>query len=103
MEFLTLQMIKQQCRVTFDYDNDLLTGYGNAAEQTIANYLHRGKKVTDMIDSLRDEYGAIPDDIYTAALMLVTNWYNHSTPVKNVQMNVVPYTFEFIIKQYIIL
>ena len=96
-------MIKQQCRVDFSYDDDLLTAYGNTAEETVAQYLGRGKKVSDMAASLTEEYGGIPESVKTAALLLVSNWYKHSVPASNASMAVVPYTFEFIIKPYILL
>lgn len=105
MKWLTLGQIKQQVRIEQDFDdeNSLLTSYGAAAEETVANLLNRGKTVDDMVASLTDEYGGIPESITNAALMLVDNWYQHRSPIDVVNMSVVPYAFDLIIKPYMVL
>ena len=105
MKWLTLEQIKQQVRIedNFDDENNLLTSYGAAAEETVANLLNRGKTVDDMVASLADEYGGTPESITNAALMLVDNWYQHRSPVDVVNMSVVPYSFDLLIKPYMIL
>lgn len=103
MEFLTLDEIKQQCRVDFDYDDALLTSYGETAEQVIVQYLGRGKTVEDMMESLTDEYGGMPAPVRQAALMLTAMWYQNQVPAKQGNMSIVPYTFDIMIKPYVIL
>lgn len=103
MEFLTLEFIKAHSRIDTDYDDELLTQYGEAAEETMAQYLNRGKTVEAMIASLTEEYGKVPSSVKNAALMLVDVWYNHRAPVSPVNMSQVPYTFDLLIKPYIIL
>lgn len=105
MKWLTLEQIKQQVRIeeNFDDENILLTSYGAAAEETVANLLNRGKTVDDMITILTVEYGGIPESITNAALMLVDNWYQHRSPIDVVNMSVVPYSFDLLIKPYMIL
>ena len=56
-----------------------------------------------MVASLTDEYGGIPESITNAALMLVDNWYQHRSPIDVVNMSVVPYAFDLIIKPYMVL
>ena len=103
MKFLQLNEIKHQCRVDFDYDDERLMAYGDTAEETMAQYLGRGKTVDAMMASLQEEYGQMPESIKTAAYMLVATWYQHNVPVTNSTMTVVPNTFEFLIKPYMIL
>ena len=103
MEFLTLEKIKHQCRVDFDYDNERLTSYGETAEETLAQYLGRGKTVEQMVASLTEEYGKVPESIKNAGLLLVAQWYQHQVPTTQANMSVVPYTFDLIIKPYILL
>lgn len=96
MNWLTLEKIKAQCRIEsgFTDEDSLLTSYGNSAESTIMNLLN--KSYCD----LTEEYGAIPDDIINASLMLVDVWYKHRSPIESVTMSLVPYTFDILIKPY---
>ena len=103
MKFLQLDEIKHQCRVDFDYDDERLIAYGNTAEETMAQYLGRGKTVDAMMASLQEEYGQMPESIKTAALMLVATWYQHQVPTSQSNMSIVPYTFDLIVKPYMIL
>lgn len=96
MNWLTLEQIKAQCRIGSDYtdEDSLLTSYGNSAESTILNLLNRS--YYDLIE----QYGAIPQDIINASLMLVDVWYQHRSPVESITMSIVPYTFDILIKPY---
>ena len=80
MNWLTLEKIKAQCRIEsgFTDEDSLLTSYGNSAESTVMNLLN--KSYCD----LTEEYGAIPDDIINASLMLVDVWYKHRSPIESV-------------------
>ena len=102
MQIISLETIKQQCRIEPDFtDEDArLTSYGTSAEETMAQYLGRGKTVTEMVASLTEEYGAVPESIKNATLMLVDNWYQHRSPIETVAMYSVPYTFDILIKPY---
>ena len=103
MEFLTIEYIKQHSRIDFDCEDSLLEVYADSAEQTLASYLNRGKKVTEMIDSLKEEYGDIPAPIFHAALMLVDISYQYRSPVSPTNVSVVPYTFDILVKPFMIL
>lgn len=96
MKWLTLERIKQQCRIETDFtlEDTLLTGYGESAESTILNHLNR------TYYDLLEQYGTIPQDIINASLMLVDVWYQHRSPVEALSMSIVPYTFDLLIKPY---
>lgn len=98
MKFLTIDYIKQHSRIDFDCEDQLLELYGDAAEETLAGLLNRGKTVEQMVTSLTEEYGQIPARCYHAALMLVEQAYNHRGPTSPTNMSVVPYTFDLLIK-----
>lgn len=96
MKWLTLEKIKQQCRIEADFtmEDTLLTGYGNSAESTILNHLNR------TYYDLTEQYGEVPQDIINASLMMVDVWYQHRSPVESLNMSIVPYTFDLLIKPY---
>lgn len=98
MKFLTLDYIKQHSRIDFDCEDELLELYGDAAEETLAGLLNRGKTVDEMVESLTEEYGDIPASCYIAGLLLVEQSYNHRGPVSPTNMSIVPYGFDIIVK-----
>ena len=100
MEYLTLQFINDHSRIDFDCDDGLLELYGDSAEDTMAQYLNRGKNATEMIASLEEQYGAIPAPIYHATLMLVDISYQYRNPISPTSISQVPYTFDLLIKPY---
>ena len=100
MKFLSLEYVKQHLRLDFDCEDSLLEMYADAAEETLAAYLNRGKTVQEMVDSLTEEYGAIPASIYQAALQLVDSGYQHRSPSSPAQMYYVLYGFDRLVKPY---
>ena len=100
MKFLTLDYIKQHSRIDDDCDDGLLELYGDSAERTICNHLNRGKKIEEMIESLVEEYGEIPADIYHAGILLVDASYNIKSPVDKYNWSPVPYAYETKVKPY---
>lgn len=96
MKWLTLEKIKQQCRIEADFtmEDALLTGYGNSAESTILNHLNR------TYYDLTEQYGEVPQDLINASLMLVDVWYQHRSPIEALSLSIVPYTFDLLIKPY---
>lgn len=96
MKWLTLEKIKQQLRIEQDFtmEDELLTGYGESAESTILNHLNR------TYYDIKEQYGEVPHDIINASLILVDVWYQHRSPVESVNLSVVPYAFDLIIKPY---
>ena len=96
MKFLTLEQIKAQCRIEEDFtlEDSKLTLYGDSAEQVVFNYCRR--QYEDFIS----EYGAIPQDVVHAALLLVTASYEHNAAVSMQNLSMVPYGFDMLIKPY---
>lgn len=103
MKILTLEYIKQHSRIDYDCEDELLGLYGDAAEVVLAQHLGRGKTVDDMVDSLTEEYGEVPASILQAGLMLVDTSYQYRSPVSQTSLYAVPYTFEFLVRPYMIL
>ena len=102
MEYLTLEYIKKHSRIDLDYEDDLLAKYGSAAEQAVAQLLNRGKTVAEMVASLTEEYGDLPDAVYQATLMLVDLGYQYRSPITPTSVNQVP-GFDILIKPYMVL
>ena len=100
MEYLTLEYIKKHSRIDFDCEDDLLELYGNSAEETMAQVLNRGKNATEMVASLTEEYGTVPDNIKHATLELVDASYLHRSPADAQQMYYVLYGFDSKVKPY---
>ena len=96
MKFLTLEQIKAQCRIEEDFtmEDSKLTLYGESAEQVIFNMCQRPYE--DFIET----YGAIPQDVVHAALLLVTASYEHNAAVSMQNLSMVPYGFDMLIKPY---
>ena len=96
MKFLTLEQIKAQCRIEEDFtlEDQKLTLYGDSAEQVIFNMCQRPYE--DFIET----YGAIPQDVVHAALLLVTASYEHNAAVSMQNLSMVPYGFDMLIKPY---
>ena len=96
MKFLTLEQIKAQCRIEEDFtlEDTKLTLYGDSAEQVIFNMCQRPYE--DFIET----YGAIPQDVVHAALLLVTASYEHNAAVSMQNLSMVPYGFDMLIKPY---
>lgn len=96
MKFLTLEQIKAQCRIEEDFtlEDTKLTLYGDSAEQVVFNMCQRPYE--DFIET----YGAIPQDVVHAALLLVTASYEHNAAVSMQNLSMVPYGFDMLIKPY---
>lgn len=100
MKFLTIEYVKQHSRIDYDCDDGLLELYCDSAEETLAQYLNRGKTVDDMVTDLEGVYGHIPAPLYHAALMLVDVSYQYRSPISPTNVSMVPYTFDLLIKPY---
>lgn len=100
MKYLSLDFVKQHSRIEYDCEDSLLELYRDAAEETLAQYLNRGKNATEMVASLKEEYGEIPAPIYQATLMLVDQSYQHRSPSSPQNMYNVSYGFDILVKPY---
>lgn len=96
MKWLTLPYIKQQLRIEPDFtlEDDMLTLYGNSAENTLLQLCNRS------YESFLDEYGEIPQDIIHATLMLVDVSYHQRSPISQYQLYAVGYAFDQKVKPY---
>jgi hypothetical protein len=92
MKFLTIDKIKQQLRLDCTCEAELLTGYGEAAEEVVLDIMGC------TYDEAVTKYGKFPQRAINAALMLVDTWYQFRTPVAERTMSVVPYTFDLLMK-----
>lgn len=101
MMFLTLAEIKAQIRITHDYEDTLLTTYGEAAESKILS--DTGYTYAELLTMSTDRTGtaAIDPKLRLAGLMLVAGWYKHREPEENLQMYSVPYAYENLISDYV--
>ena len=96
MKWLTLERIKQQCRIEQDFteEDSLLEMYGESAEEVLLNHLNRS------YEDIMQVYGRIPAPLVHASLMLVDVSYQHRSPVSPQNMSIVPYTFDILVKPY---
>ena len=99
LKWLTLPDIKAQCRIEpeFTLEDTLLTLYGCAAENALLNACRR------TVEDLIDEFGAVPDDLVVAGLLLAAHLYEHHGPTENVTLSAVPYSLDMFWKPYAIL
>lgn len=97
MKWLTLEYIKAHARITHDIENELLTSYGEVAEEAILNLLNR------TYEDLLATYGEVPKAIVQASVLLAAQWYNDREAVASAPMSAIPYNFDFILKPYIVL
>ena len=95
MKYLTLNDIKAHCRIDIDAEDSLLELYGEAAEDTVLNYI--GKTYDELIE----EYTPLPKPIVQATLMLVDTSYQYRSPISAQSMSIVPYTFDLLVKPYV--
>lgn len=97
MKWLTLEYIKKHSRIDFSEDDDLLELYGDAAEETVLNICNRS------FEDIEATYGEVPTPLFQASLMLVEVSYTQRSPVSQANMYAVPYTFNMLVKPYMIL
>lgn len=97
MKYLTLDYIKQHSRIDYDCEDEILELYANSAEDTVMNYLNRS------FEDLIEEYGQVPPAIMHATLMLVDVSYQYRSPISPQNLYTVPYTFDVLVKPYMIL
>lgn len=99
LKWLSLADIKAQCRIMTDntLEDGLLMRYGAAAEQALLNACDR------TYESLIEDFGEVPSDLYVAGLMLANHLYEHRGPTSNVSLSSIPYTLDTFWKPYAIL
>lgn len=96
MKWLTIEYIKSHSRLDYDCEDALLELYGESAEDTVLNICNISYE--DMLE----KYDGIPAAIRHASLMLVEVGYTHRNPVSPTNMSAVPYTFDMLVKPYMV-
>ena len=99
MKWLTLERVKKHLRLDASntQEDDLLQLYAPAAEDTILNLCNRS------YDCLLECYGEVPKPIQNASLLLVENQYTQRSVVSPTNLSAVPYSFDLLVKPYMIL
>ena len=97
MKYLTIEDIKAQLRLDFDCDDALLELYGQGAEDTILYLCNR------TYENLIGTYGEVPAAIRQVTLELVCSSYEHRSPASPQNLSAVPYNFDLLVKEYIVL
>jgi len=104
MKFLTLDEIKDQCRIEHDFtlEDTLLTAYGGASENTLLRICNRS--YSDLLENFGDDDGeggkVVPADFRVAALLMAKHLYEHRGPTENVSVSMVPYALDLLIKPF---
>jgi uncharacterized phage protein (predicted DNA packaging) len=94
MKWLEIDWIKAHSRIDFDCEDELLTLYGESAEDTVLNVIARS--YTEVIEL----YGEVPKPLYVASLMLVEVSYTQRAPITQTNLYTVPYAFDMMVKPY---
>lgn len=97
MMIVTIEEVRKQCRVTDSSEDDLLILYAESAEQSVLNILNRS------IESIAEDYGQFPEPVKHAILLLAAHFYNVREPASTISMSSIPYTFDVLLKPYMIL
>ena len=97
MKYLTIDDIKAHVRIDFDCEDAELELYGTGAEDTILYLCNR------TYENLIGTYGEVPAAVRNATLLLVANSYEQRSPVSPQHYSPSPYTFEFMLKEFIVL
>lgn len=96
MKYLTLDYIKEQSRIDFGDDDELLSLYAEAAETATLNYIGRS------VDELKKmNGGTMPVPVVQATLMIVDHLYQQRSPTSSIKLSSVPYTFDFLVLPYV--
>lgn len=111
MKYLTLDYIHQHSRIDFDIDDQLLTLYADAAEDTVMSIIGRtyddllqnfghDETVTDPKTGATTTVRRPPAPVIQATLMLVDHSYTQRSPASTQNLYTVPYTFDMLIRPY---
>lgn len=96
MKWLNLNLIKAQIRMEPDFtlEDDLLTMYGESAEQIVLDVIQRD------YTEVMEKYGTVPTPLVHASLLLVAQSYQNRETVSMQNMYTVPYAFDMMVKPY---
>ena len=102
MRWLTLEDIKEQIRIEPDnpIDDNLLTRYGATAENFTLNYLQRTEDELKAMNKKDPTHTTIPDEIFSACILLVDLYYQHRGPISAQNMYLIDYGYDALVMQY---
>ncbi|MEG9475778.1 head-tail connector protein [Mannheimia indoligenes] len=99
---ITLEEVKQQCRIEHDLEDDLLNGYLLSARKTIENLTNR-KLVDELPENPPPNALLLTEDLKLAVLMLTAYLYENRSgwnEANNSPNFAIPPTVEIIIQSY---
>ncbi|WP_222864751.1 head-tail connector protein [Serratia marcescens] len=101
MSLLTLDEIKQQCRIEPDFteDDTLLTSIGDAAQVRTETRINRKLYASEVPPTDPDGL-VLPDDIKQALLLLVGYWYENRVAVNDFEQTEAPLAFNWLVDPY---
>lgn len=100
LRVVTLEELKAQMREDWDGEDDLITLYGEAAEDAVISATRRS--YDELVQMGEEESGSgFPSRLKVAILMLAAHSHRNREPVAAVAQNAVPYTLEYYIKPYV--
>ena len=101
MRFLTLDLIKNQCRIELDFteDDDYLKHLGEVSELAVENDLNRTLYVTEIPES--DPCGLLVNVRHKQAMLLmIGNLYeNRESTISGTKITEVPLAYKHLIEQ----
>lgn len=97
MKWLTIDAIKQQLRLDYDCEDGLLELYGTGAEEAVLYLCNR------TYENLVGTYGEVPARIRQVTLEIVTLSYEQRSPAGRENLSPVPYNFDLLVKEFIVL
>ena len=97
MNYLTLEMLKQQTNTDMWYegDDEYLTLLGDCAEQAVENQLDKSLDVITM-----ERGGVLPAPILQAMLLSVAHWYMNRESVTYSNAAKLPMGYDFLVSPY---
>ncbi|ELY9614294.1 phage gp6-like head-tail connector protein [Salmonella enterica] len=98
---LTLDEIKQQCRIETDFteDDDLLNRIGAAAQSRTETRTNR-KLYADQVPDTDPCGLLLSDDIKQAMLLLVGYWYENRVAVNDFEQSEAPLGYNWLVDPY---
>ena len=97
LRWISIDAIKQHCRIDFDCEDAELDQFGVAAEQAILDLTRR------TYENFIDTYGRIPDPIFNATLLLTQSLYKNRDAEEQRDSKEIAFGFSFMVKNYMYL
>jgi len=95
MKWLTLDKVKEHCRIDGSSENAILTSYAEAAETGIEMLMSRTYE-----EAVKKFGDAATKNLTIAALLLTEHMYTHRSPAEGITLSVIPYGIDFWIKPF---